>query len=102
MTHEEQLFPESQLSSSEMVGMGEFSHKLEKLAFAQWADRTGRPVDYYVAQTDSKEWWMTAQEALGEGFVDEVLEIPDLPRSPATAPKKRRSRGGVEAEREAD
>jgi ATP-dependent protease ClpP protease subunit len=89
MTHEEHMLPEGLLSSSEMGGIAAFSHKMERFAFAQWSKRTGRPVSYYVKQTKNREWWMSAEEALGEAFVDAVLPVPPFAENLATAPMKR-------------
>jgi hypothetical protein len=90
MTHEEQLTGDS-ASSSASVASGRFSHKIEKICYASWSARTGRPVSYYTEQLKT-EWWMTAEEALGEGFVDEIIYPPPFRPSPATVPMKRAKR----------
>jgi ATP-dependent protease ClpP protease subunit len=89
MTHEEQILPEERLSSSKLKDEAVISKALEAAQFQLWSARTGRPISYYQKMTRYKEWYLTAEEALGEGFVDEITAIVPYEPTPATAPMKR-------------
>jgi ATP-dependent protease ClpP protease subunit len=76
MVHEEQSDP-GDSSSSRLLAEGRFSKKMEDTQFALYSRRTGQSVKYYKDKTQSREWYLTAPEALAEGFIDEI--VPCLP-----------------------
>jgi ATP-dependent protease ClpP protease subunit len=93
MTHEEQFGVEG--SSSDVANTAAFSQKMEKIQWEILTSRTGQPAKYYQDKTKSKEWYMTAKEALAEGFIDEIIAIPSLPKAKnmkAPTPPKVRNR----------
>jgi ATP-dependent protease ClpP protease subunit len=81
MTHEEQYGVDG--SSTQILKESQFSKKMERTQYELLSLRTGRPAKYYVDKVAGKEWHLTAPEALAEGLIDAILEVPPLPKSPA-------------------
>jgi ATP-dependent protease ClpP protease subunit len=80
----------SEDSSGNMIDTGRFNKALDKAQYTLLSQRTGRPVEFYQKKTDNKSWYLTAPEALAEGFVDEILAI--VPFEITAKPKARRKR----------
>jgi ATP-dependent protease ClpP protease subunit len=54
----------------------EFSTKLQDALYQHYSARTGKPVSYYQGKLKKRNWYLTAQEALDEKLVDEIIEAP--------------------------
>jgi len=91
MCHEEQFSLDKASSSGDHLREGRFSKKIERAQFQLFSRRTGKPVSYYEKMT-AQEWYMTAQEALAEGLIDEIINLPELPTSIVEPPKPKRVR----------
>jgi ATP-dependent protease ClpP protease subunit len=88
MMHESQYGKDADATSNHLRD-ALFSKKLEKQIFEVLSSRTGRPVSYYQKLVDGKDYYVSAQEALQEGFVDEITSVPTLSKSPVRPePKK--------------
>jgi len=76
-----------------------FTTSLQDALFYHYSARTGKPIKYYRDKTHKKTWYLTAQEALAEGLVDEIVTAPrfTLPfmGSEKTEKPKRRSRSST-------
>jgi ATP-dependent protease ClpP protease subunit len=70
-------------SASSHKAESEFWSKQQKVLMSLWTLRTGRPVEYYSQKTANKDWWLTAQEALEENLVDEIITWKQYPTPPA-------------------
>jgi ATP-dependent protease ClpP protease subunit len=88
MMHESQ-YGKSADATSNHLRDALFSKKLEKQIYEVLSARTGRPISYYQKLVDGKDFYVSAEEALAEGFVDEITSIPTLGKSPVRPePKK--------------
>lgn len=58
----------------------EAMERLEQQMFRLYADRTGKPVEYWRKKMHRRDWYLTAEEALAEGLIDEILTVPAYPR----------------------
>jgi ATP-dependent protease ClpP protease subunit len=96
MTHEESFGIEG--SSGQIAQEAAFSKKMEATQFEHLAKRTGRDPRYYRDKVGGgKSWFLTAQEALAEGLLDEVKALSPLPVSKVSPPPttRKRARGKV-------
>lgn len=58
----------------------EFMDRLEQQIFSLYSARTSKPVDYWRKKMHRRDWFLTPQEALDEGLVDEIKPIPPYKR----------------------
>jgi ATP-dependent protease ClpP protease subunit len=66
----------------------EFTNNLHQSMFSIYSARTGKPVSYYFEKLKKTNWFMTAETALAEGLVDEVVPPPRFLPAKAEKPKK--------------
>lgn len=52
------------------------THKERDAALSIYATRTGKPVSYWVNALERRDWYLSAEEALAENLVDEILTTP--------------------------
>ncbi len=45
-------------------------------AFRIYSQATGKPIEYWKEKLNRRDWYLSAQEALEENLVDEILAIP--------------------------
>lgn len=55
-----------------------FQERLQDRLYEIYANRTGKSVEYYRKKLYKTDWYLDADEALGEGLVDAVLTSPAL------------------------
>lgn len=89
MLHEEQGQTEG--STEARMSDAVFGRKMEAQQLAILSERTGKPVKFYTDKIKGKAWYLTAKEALDEGFIDEIVDIPPLPKAKSVAPAKPRA-----------
>ena len=53
------------------------------------AERSGLPVSEIEAKTNRRNWWMSSDEALEKGFIDEIRPVSAPPTNIKTARKRR-------------
>ena len=76
------LFMIHELSGGSDGKIGELRDAMrgEERAQAQlnqiYADRTGKPVEYWAARYDRRDVYMTPQEALADNLIDEIVYGP--------------------------
>jgi ATP-dependent protease ClpP protease subunit len=92
MVHEEQLSDNGPTSSGNRMSADLFAKKMERVQFEIFAGRTHHDVAYFIDKTNSKDWYLTAQEALDAGLIDEIV-----PLRPFAAPIRK-----VKRERQSD
>ncbi len=68
-------------NTSNALSIAEHLRKLELKEHKLWSSRTGKPPSYYSRKTKGMDWFLTADEALAEGLLDEVIDVPTLPRA---------------------
>ena len=54
------------------------AENLEKILLGMYSSRTGKTPSYYKKKIKNKDWVLSAEEALAEGLVDEVVYPPRL------------------------
>lgn len=88
MTHHERFG----LDETDVVNMedqAKAGKERAKLIFQQLSVRTGRPVKFYLDKVNGRDWYVTPEEALREGLIDEIaITKPVLPLTPAREPKR--------------
>lgn len=92
MTHHER-FGIGEDDALKHVNDGTASINRAKLVFEQLSQRTGRPISYYLDKVKGIEWYITPEEALREGLIDEIAIARPYPITPArdnTKPAKPR------------
>jgi ATP-dependent protease ClpP protease subunit len=97
MTHEVQSSTDGSTTTSE--DEVKFSRQTEKRLFELFLEsRSGKDYKYYKPRIKAKQWYLSAPEALAEGFVDEITSLPPFkgPKAPP-APKRPRKAKLVEA-----
>lgn len=82
MTHSEKWANKDDDNAFNRIHEGIASKKLMSLVYEQIALRTGRSVDYYIKQIKDKDWWLTPSEALAEGLLDKIVEVPPFTKTP--------------------
>jgi|SRR5579884_900911 len=88
MQHEEQF--EGGTSTSEAQLESSFSRKNEKIQFELLSKRTTVSSKYYMSKIKNGNcWYLTAEEALQHGLIDEILQIPDFQITPSKMINKR-------------
>lgn len=91
--------PDAAEASSHRVET-EAMETLTKIAIGLWTSRTGKSYDYYRKKIQGKNWYLTAQEALSEGLVDEVTTwapypAPRASEAPLKPKRKRKEQSDV-------
>lgn len=62
----------------------------EETLLQLYSSRSGKPIDFYKSKIHKTNWYLTAQEALAEGLIDEIIAAPNFPMPALKAePKKR-------------
>ena len=74
---------------TDLINDVKFDQAVEDQCLRLFAARTGKPISYYADKHRITNWYLTAQEALAEGLVDEVLPPP---RFIYTAPEPAKDR----------
>jgi ATP-dependent protease ClpP protease subunit len=91
MQHEVQMtLPE--MSSGAIHITSEYSRKVDLGRFSLLAARTGKPIQYYIDKLHSKEWYLTAAEALEEGMIDKILPFTPFKKLEQAPKPTRRSK----------
>ena len=86
MTHNEHFgLPDS--DAENVIREGEASKARAKLVYDELAKRTGRTAKYYVDKVKGLQWYITPDEALAEGLIDEIAVSKPWPLTPAQAGK---------------
>lgn len=80
MIHEMNHTLPDEMKTSILRDEADFADKLELQTFAIYAARTGKPVEYWRRKMHRRDWFLTAQEALEEGLLDEIKSVPAYPR----------------------
>lgn len=72
--------------SAEMLKMADLLERQNKIIAGAYAERTGRPVDEFLALM-AEETWFTGQEAVDIGLADEIYVPPkkEAPLAPAAS-----------------
>lgn len=79
---------------------GRLSHIKCEVAYSQMVEdacnriysaRTGKPPSYYADKTAVANYYLTAQQALEEKLVDQVIPMPRFTYTPPAPPRQRRS-----------
>lgn len=95
MTHKCQIT--FQGTADQQIDEAKFSQKIDYIQYGQVSSRTGNPPSYYMDKVkNAKNWYLTAEEALREGLVDKILEVPHLPKSIVTTKPSRRKKKETE------
>lgn len=81
MVHELNDSPPKQIKTSEIQDLAEVMARLESQTFALYATRSGKPVSYWRKKVNRKDVYFSAEEALAEGLVDEIVHAPPYRRS---------------------
>ena len=58
-----------------------FQERLQDRLYEIYSNRTGKSVEYYRTKLYKTDWYLDADEALGEGLVDAVLTAPGIAKT---------------------
>lgn len=90
MLHHTKLTMEEGSTAQQLAAHSADIRKMEIIWLRTIAARTGKDVPYYLAKIASQDWYLTAQEALAEGLLDEIITVPPLPVSKTALPPARK------------
>lgn len=90
MIHEENFASEG--STSKHKTETEFSEHENRLLLEALSSRTGKPVSYYVGKTRNRDWYVSPEEAVAEGMIDEIMVRAPLPKVSVAPPAPRAPR----------
>jgi len=85
MSHHEHFDLPEDASAISHKTEGDASIKRSTAVFTETAKRTGRPVSYYLEKIEHGEWYLSADEALEEGLIDEIAIHRPFQLTPARA-----------------
>jgi ATP-dependent protease ClpP protease subunit len=95
MLHEEQYGSEG--STSANLTEAQYSKRQVASFLRVVSERTGKSVEFYQRKIKNANWYLSADEALAEGLLDEIIAIPafkPVSVSPAKPRRRRRQTGG--------
>lgn len=67
-------------TSTEVHDEAEYLDRLEQRLFSQYSARTGRPVEFWRKLFHRRDVYLSAEQALEYGLVDEIATVPPYPR----------------------
>lgn len=94
MMHEEQYGSEG--STSANLTEAQYSKRQVASFLRVVAERTGKSVEFYQRKIKNANWYLSAEEALAEGLIDEIIAIPGFKPVAVAKPKRRRRTTGEE------
>lgn len=97
MLHRMTITPNEGMTPQQLSVQGAEQYRIELIWLALLASRTGKTPQYYLQKIAAQDWYLSAEQAFYEGFLDELESVPALARAPflgrkpeRTKPRKRR------------
>lgn len=103
MTHHEHFSLADDASATTHENEGRVSKAHTRRVFQELASRTGRDVEFYMQKVLAGEWYLSAEDALEEGLIDEIVITRPYALTPAregakvAVPKRSRARKKTDA-----